>query len=306
MTEVSEISGVGNSTAKQLNELDIETVNDLANADLELLESEGIRNAEKIHDRAQRQGILIDSGEEVEEQEENASYVSTGMQSFDEMLGGGFREGCMVGIAGESKVGKTQFALQSLASAADFTDGHAIYIETEPDRFSIGRVKSLCRKDDSYKRIHRVKAYDESDDVDNLQLQRNSYEAIKENFDDVSMVVLDSFVANFRLSGNYTGRSDLPERNAVIADHLQGLQSLAKTFDCPMLMTLQVMGNPDQYSGGDVNIWGSVLMDHTITYLLFLSHAKGELKEVEMLGNPSLPDDSVMMKIPEDAPIEAM
>jgi RecA/RadA recombinase len=304
MGDLQEINGLGNTAESQLNEIGITTVNELANAPLEKLEEAGIRSAEKIHSRAQKMGISIDSGVEVEEEEENARYISTGLQDMDKMLGGGFRGGFLVGIAGESKVGKTQFALQALASAADYTDGHAVYIETEPGRFSVSRIKDLCRKDDSYKRIHRIQAYEEDDEVDNLKVQRNSYDAIKETFDNVSMVVLDSFVANFRLSGKFTGRADLPARNEEIADHLQGLQSLASEFDCPVLMTLQVMGNPDQYSGGDVNIWGSVLMDHTITYLLFLSHAKGELKEVEMLGNPSLPDDSVMLKIPENDSIE--
>lgn len=305
MGDLQEIDGLGNTAEKQLNGIGIETVNQLANTKLETIEDAGVRAAGKIHDRAQRMGVSIDSGMSVEEEENNARYISTGMQAMDQMLGGGFQGGYMVGVAGESKVGKTQFALQALASAADYSDGHAVYIETEPNRFSIERIKSLCRKDDSYKRIHRVKAYDPNSDVSNLKLQLNAYEAVKENFEEVSIVVIDSFVANFRLSGLFESRADLPKRNTMIAEHLEGIQALCTHFDCPVLMTLQVMGNPDPYSGGgDVDIWGSVLMDHTITYLLFLSHAKGQLKEVNMLGNPSLPDDSVTIKIPEDSPIQ--
>lgn len=305
MSDLQEINGIGNTKEEQLKDHGIESVNALANSSVEELEEMGIRSPEKILDRARRMGVEIQSGGQVETEQEEVRLISTGMQPLDSMLDGGFQGGFLVGISGESKAGKTQFALQALASAADFTDENAIYIETEPNRFHIDRVKSLCRNEDSYKRIHRIQAHDPDSDVDNLTLQRNAYDAVKDNFDGVSMVVVDSFVANFRLSGEFNGRSDLPKRNAIIADHLEGLQSLANHFDCPVLMTLQVMGNPDQYSSGQ-SIWGSVLMDHTITYLVHMSHAKGELKEASLKGHPALPDDSVMLKIPEDAPLEAM
>lgn len=308
MSELGDIDGVGNTYEEKLEEAGIDSVNKLANSSVEDLADAGIAegSAEKIINRAQKQGVMMQSGAEVEEEQDNARYISTGMQPLDRMLGGGFQGGFLIGISGESKAGKTQFALQSLAAAADYTDGACIYIETEPNRFHIDRVKSLCRKDDSYKQIHLIQAHNADSEADNLKLQRNAYDAVKDAFDEVSMVVVDSFVANFRLSGEFESRADLPKRNTMIADHLEGLQSLANEFDCPVLMTLQVMGNPDQFSGSNVDIWGSVLMDHTITYLIHMSHAKGELKEASMKGHPARPDDSVMMKIPENAPLEAM
>lgn len=306
MAELQEIDGIGNSTEQKLNDIGIESINDLANASVDRLDKEGVRQAEKIVNAAQKQGVQISSGSEVEVEQQSSRIISTGMQSFDRMIGGGLQGGFLIGISGESKTGKTQLAFQLLASAADFSDGDAIYIETEPNRFHIDRVKSLSRFDDSYKKVHRIQAHDADSDVDNLKLQRNSYEAVKDAFDSVSIIVVDSFVANFRLSGEFESRADLPKRNAMIANHLEGLQSLSNHFDCPILLTLQVMGNPDQYSGSNVDIWGSVLMDHTITYLIHLSHAKGELKEASMKGHPGHADDSVMLKIPEDESLEAV
>lgn len=304
MTELQEIDGIGNGVEEKLHNAGIRSVNALANSSLEELEDAGVRRAQIILERAQNYGVPIDSGEMVEAEQDNVRYISTGMQELDAILDGGLRGGFLIGVSGEPKSGKTQFVLQMLASAADYTDGNAIYIETEAQRFQINRVKSLCRKDDSYKRIHRIQTYNPSQDADNLELQRNSYDAIRETFDDVSLIVVDSFQSNFRLSGKFSSRADLPERDSIIADHLQALQSLANEFDCPVLMTLQVMGNPDQFSAGHVQIWGSVLMDHTIAHLLHLSHAKGQLREVELKGHPALPDASVTIKIPIDAPIQ--
>lgn len=306
MSELQDIDGIGNSTEEKLNKMGIETVNALANASLDELQENSVRKAEKILERARKTGVMVESGETVEKQQNAASYVSTGMQEFDAILGGGLQNGYIIGLSGEPKAGKTQTALQLLASAADFTDGHSVYIETEPNRFQVDRVKSLCRKNDSYKQIHRIQAHSSDKDVNNLELQRNSYDAVMETFDDVSLVVIDSFIANFRLSGQFEDRSDLPERNTIIADHLEAIQRMSNRLECPVILTLQVMGNPDQFSGSSHDIWGPVLMDHTITHFIHVSHAKGDLREAEVKGHPGLPEKSVTMKMPEDAPIESM
>lgn len=305
MTDVDEIQGVGNTAKSQLEELGIETVNQLANTSLEELEEAGVRAAEKIHERAQQQGALVQSAEVVEEEQDAAHHVSTSMQAVDQMLGGGLQGGFLIGVSGESKAGKTQFVLQCLAAAADYEDGAAVYIETEPNRFQVDRVKSLCRKDESYKNIYKIDGYDPDADVDNTDIQYNAYEAVRESFDDVSVIVVDSFIANFRLSGEFESRADLPKRNTMVGEHLQTLQSISNEFDCPILMTLQIQGNPEQY-GANFSIWGPALMDHTITHLIHMSHAKGELKEASLKGHPGLPDDSVTIKVPENAPLEAM
>ncbi|PHQ43926.1 hypothetical protein Z052_01950 [Halorubrum sp. C191] len=345
MSDLQSLSGVGPGKESKLRDAGIESVNELANADLDTLENAGIRQAETILDRAQRQGVQIQSGVAVEEEQQEAAKVTTSLPEVDAMMGGGLRGGFIVGVSGESKAGKTQFALQSLVAAAQYHVGEAVYIETEPNRFQTERLRSLIRDDgemgenirkgvngedgldglddqddrddrheeylddprtdprDVLSHIHKIEAYEPDDDVDNLRVQRNSYDAVRETFDEVSIVVVDSFIANFRLSGEFTDRSDLPDRNAVIADHLEAIQSLSNDFDCPVLLTLQVQGDPDAYSGSDFSLWGPVLMDHTITHLLHLTHGKGDKKQVELKGHPSQPDDEVTLHIPEDEPL---
>jgi RecA/RadA recombinase len=304
MSDLQDIDGIGNGVEEKLIDVGITSVNALANSSVEDVKDAGVRRAETIVERARKQGVQIDSGQEVEQEQKNTRHISTGMQDLDAILDDGLQGGFLIGVSGEPKAGKTQFVLQMLAAATDFTDGHAVYIETEPNRFQIDRVKSLCRKEDSYERVHRIQAYSPEDDVDNLDLQMNAYDATREAFDNVSLVVVDSFQSNFRLSGDFQGRADLPDRNSAIADHLNSLQSLAEHYDCPVLMTLQVMGNPDQFSSGHIEVWGSVLMDHTIAHLIHISHAKGQLREASVKGHPGLPDKSITIKMPEDEPIE--
>lgn len=302
MSDLQSIKGVGNSLEKQLQELGIESVNDLANTPLDLLTDEDIRGAEKIHERAKRQGVQIKSGETVEQEQSNAQFVSTGIDDLDFILDGGLQGGFLIGVSGEHKAGKTQLALQCLASAADAGE-NCVYIETEPNRFQVDRIKTLCEKEGSYKRIHKIEAYSADEETDNLELQKNSYKAIKDSFDEVSLVVVDSFVSNFRLSGRFEGRGDLKERSNIIGNHLNALQSLANTFDIPVLITLQVYGNPQQYSSS-VPVYGGALMHHTLSYILHMAHGKGELRKAQLKGHPSKPDNEVELQIPEDAPIK--
>lgn len=311
MSDLQDLNGVGNSVEEKLVDAGIESINAVANkSPEELVDQAGLgeKRAKKIYEQADARGVPLETGVSVEEEQSDKRYVTTGMDMVDEMLGGGLCGGYIIGVSGEPKAGKTQFVLQMLASALDYEEGNAIYVETEPNRFEISRLKSLCREEDSYKDVVRIQAHsdEERDDVDNIELQRNSYDAIREGLEDVSLIVVDSFQANFRLSGRYKDRSDLPERNSEIAYHLQKLQSLSNHFDCPVLITLQVMGNPDQFSGSTHDIWGPTLMDHTITHLIHLSHGKGDLRKIELKGHPALPDDSVTIKIPENSPIEVV
>lgn len=304
MKQLTGIEGIGNSVKEDLNDIGIHTINQLANSSKKELEEAGIRRHEVILQRARRIGVSMDSGLEVENEYKNLTYVSSGINTIDTILGGGFQGGFLVGLSGESQTGKTQFAFQMLASAADNHEGKAIYVETEPNRFHIERVKTLCRKENSHEKIYRIKAHNPDPEVDNLDLQRNAYQAIKESFDNVSIVIVDSFVANFRISGAFSGRETLPERNKKVADHLEGLQELANDRDCPVLLTLQVMGNPQPYTA-DHDVWGPVLMDHTLTYQLKLKFSKGDNRKICLEGHPGLPDKEVEIEIPENAPIRA-
>lgn len=305
MTDLQDIKGVGNSVEDALQDIGITSTNELANSSLEDLEEADIRNAEKILNRAQKMGIQIKSGMDVEEEQSDCRFISTGLDELDYILGGGLQGGFLIGVSGEHKAGKTQLALQSLASAADTTDGNAVYIETEPNRFQIDRVKTLCENKESYKRIHKIEAYSSSKDADNLKIQENSYDAVRDTFDDVSVVVVDSFVSNFRLSGRFQGRGDLKERSNIIANHLSSLQGLANDLNCPVLITLQVYGNPQQYSSG-TPIWGGSLLMHSITHLLHMEQAKGEIREAHLKGHPSKADADVSIVIPKDEPIKTV
>lgn len=298
MPTLDDIDGLGNSYEAKLHEAGIDSVNKLANSSVEEIEDAGIpsKRAKNFHNAAQRMGVLIQSGPEVEEQQSDKKYVTTGMQSFDSMLGGGWEPGFIYGVAGEHRAGKTQLMFQALTSAARF-DGPAVYIETEKERFRASRIKSMCSKESTYKNIYKIPAH-------SLDQQRVAYDTVREEFDDVGLIIVDSFTAQFRLSGEFTGREDLPDRTEVISDHIDGIEQIQEEHDCPALLTLQVMGNPTAFDNS-VPIWGGMMMEHAITAFILMKQSKGQLREAQLKGHPGLDDGDVTLKI-KDSGVEAV
>ena len=72
------------------------------------------------------------------------SYLSTGCEALDKLLQGGVPRGILLGIFGESKIGKTWLAYQIAASAAKQTGKPALYIDTE--EFAFERLKEYFSK----------------------------------------------------------------------------------------------------------------------------------------------------------------
>lgn len=290
MAELDDIKGIGNSIKAKLSEANIENVNSLANSSVDDLTEAGVGEgrATKILRRARRQGVVIKSGDDVAEEQEDRDLIKTGIDAVDQNLGGGLTP-AMVGVSGEHKAGKTQFIFQALVSAASQTDDPAVYIETEEERFQAERIQAMVDEPATYGNIYKVEAY-------SLEQQMVAYDAVRDKFDDVSLVAVDSFVANFRLSDKFEGRADFKQRSNLIARHLQSLRELSNTKQCPVLLALQVYGNPKAYDGS-VPIWGGALMHHTIVYLVHMSHSKGQLREAQVRGHPSRGDSETTVKI---------
>lgn len=298
MSDLQEIEGIGNSVEANLREnVGIESINELASCDLEELQEADVRGAEKIWRRAKKRGVVVKPGDDVAEEQADKDHIPTGIDGFDNALGGGLEPGFLIGVSGEHKAGKTQFTFQALAAAAEATGDPAVYIETEPNRFQADRIMDICGGSDAYSNIYKVEAY-------SLEQQMIAYDAVVDNFDSISLFVVDSFVANFRLSDKFEGRGDLKERSNLIARHLRRIQDIAVDMDAPALITLQVYGNPNQYDSS-VPIWGGALMHHTITFLIHMSQAKGELREAQIRGHPGNGDEEIVVKITDDGVEEA-
>jgi DNA repair protein RAD51/DNA repair protein RadA len=211
--EIGDIKGVGSTTVDKLNRMGLNDIQELAKADPSLASeypdvSMSEDRLEGIIEDAAANAIVIQSGDEVVDQYENITTRPSGISELDEKVGG-FEARSLIAIGGSTGSGKTQLAFQALGEAVLDSGGKpAVYIETEPDRYRGGRIQQMFDKD-VQSNVHKVSVGGE----EALDMQYRSYKAVEEQFDDVSLVVVDSFTARFRLATKFDGRESLGKRN---------------------------------------------------------------------------------------------
>ena len=294
------MKGVGGVTEERLHNAGVTSVDELAQTTVDTLVDEGMseNKAEKIIRRAKQNAVIVQSGSEVVEEYDAKDNITTGMEHLDEILGGGWQQGNVVAISGETGSGKTQIGFKALVSAVEATGRPVVYIETERNRYSPKRLKSLSDNgDDLLDKIYRVKAYD-------LEQQEMAYGKVREHFDDCALVVVDSFTARFRLSDKFEDRGDLQTRSKIMGRHLEQIEKMASHLEVPVLMTAQVFGNPSAY-GSATSTYGGSLFHHTVNYFIKMKDAQGTFSKATIANHPEVGETEFHVNI-TDSDLEAM
>lgn len=286
-----DLDGVGSVTANTLIDQGVETIEDLAESDPEDIAGSGLssKKARDIVEKAKKEAVVIQTGKDIRDEYDNRIHISTMLDHMDSILGGGWRTEDVVGISGASSTGKTQLCFWSMVQAVEQTAFPAVYIETERSRYSPERIASMASKGNTVNNVYRVKAYD-------VDRQRQSYDKLMDEFDRLSMVVVDSFTFQMRLAEEFKGRENLPARNQEIARHLDRIDTMASVLSCPVLLTLQHQGNPDMY-GPSSTTWGGLMMQHGIHYFVQMREGQGDMKKATIAGHSARPNDSVHIGI---------
>jgi len=182
--------------------------------------------------------------------------LSTGVASFDRVLGGGFHAGQVVEIVGKAGMGKTQLRFctrargtpltvhgrrwcMSMAARQALQGRGVVYIDTE-GRFSAERlvhiITALGGTHDMAACVSVLKAEGTSS-AQLLALLQGLEQTIIEH--EVGLVVCDSVAANIRVE---FASDKLRERQQALARQASQLKYLAETFSLTALVTNQVMG----------------------------------------------------------------
>lgn len=302
-TDIGDIDGIGPSTIEKLEDNEIKSIDDLANADVEDITTSGISNTkakEFIHE-ANKSTVTIQSTGDVEQEYKNKKTITTGIKELDNTIEGGWQEEAVVSIYGDSSTGKTQLCMQALVEGVRQTGEDAIYIETEKDRYRPERIQNLMEAyenmdyDRDKDKIHRVKAYD-------LDRQFNAYSAVIDQFNKASMVVVDSLVAQFRLSDKFGDRSTLGKRGQLMGKHLKKIQEMATYLECPALFTNQIYEVPDSnpYGGDQKRQYGGKKVQYVAQFSIMMEESHGDLFSCNVEAHPSQGDAEVIISINKD------
>ncbi len=283
--------------------LGIETLNDLAASQpSEIAEAFGIseKTAKNIVRDARKEaskGIAEPKTlAELMEEEAERDVIPTGIDSFDEQMGGGLPTKTIVGIYGPPGAGKSQFAMQ--VAARVLKEGESVlYIDTE-NAFSPQRLLEIggFDEDDVKKKIGDRFVLRQIVEAAALTqyFDEEEGEFVSEALElSPKVVVIDSISQPFR---PYGARDKLPERSRMVARILNSLLKYCTRNNALGLVTTHVQANPDAFGKRWQDVAPTVLK-HIATYR-FSIEFKGRTERVIALEDaPDKPPFEVKVKL---------
>ena len=237
-------------------------------------------------------------GTEFAKKRENISYITTGSQNLNDLLGGkGIESRAITEAFGAYGSGKTQLGLSlavnvQLPKEKGGSSGKAVFIDTE-GTFRPARIKQIAEKlganpEKVLKNILVARAFNSDHQI--LLLEKIS-EMIKTG-EPIKLLIIDSLTAHFR--AEFTGRGQLADRQQKLNRYMHDLMKLAETHNLAVYVTNQVMANPAQLFGDPTTAIGGNIVGHASTYRMYLRRGKKGSRVGKLIDSPNLPDNECM------------
>ncbi|MBU0977988.1 MAG: DNA repair and recombination protein RadA [Nanoarchaeota archaeon] len=243
------------------------------------------------------------SGDEFAKKRENITFITTGSQALNELLGGkGVETSSITEAYGAFGSGKTQLALTlavntQLPKDQGGIEGKAVYIDTE-STFRPDRIRQIAEgiganPEKVLKNILVARAFNSDHQI--LLLDKIT-EMIKDG-EPIKLVVVDSLTAHFR--AEFAGRGQLADRQQKLNRYLHNLQKLADQHNLAVFVTNQVMANPAVMFGDPTTAIGGHILGHASTYRLYLRRGKAGSRVAKLIDSPNLPENECQFFLTE-------
>lgn len=289
-----DIPGVGASTADKLIEGGFNTPLSVAVATPgEVVEATGVSETvarKMINYCRQNMNMGFESGEDVYDRRQLVLKLSTGVDSFDKLMGGGFETGSIIECFGEFGSSKTQIAhVLCIQMLKKYPNSYAIYVDTEktfrPERIIELANGAGINPDFALKQIKVAKAYNSDHQ---MLLVEKVEELISKDKLDVKLLIIDSLTSHFR--AEFVGRGTLATRQQKLNKHMHAMSKIADLYNVCVYVTNQVMSKPDQFFGDPTEAIGGHIVAHASTFRLYLRKGKKGCRVAKLIDSPNLPD----------------
>ena len=308
--DVDEIEGVGNVTAQKLKAAGYLTARDVAFASVkELADIVGSEDRARQIIMAAQKLIGLQpfiTAYELYQRRRGIKRISTGSNALDDLLGGGIETKAITEFVGEFGVGKTQLCHQlsvmvQLPEDKGGLSGKALYIDAE-NTFRPERIMQMAkyRGLDPYEALKNVlyaRAYTSDHQIMIVDEAKRMIE--KEN---IKLIVVDSLVTHFR--AEYPGRENLAERQQKLNHHIAELLKIADIYNIAVVVTNQVMAQPDTFFGNPLKPAGGNIVAHSATYRVWLRKGKENTRVAKIFDSPYHPEREVTFRITEEGVID--
>ncbi len=300
---IEELPGVGAATAQKLREGGFTDLMAIAvSSPGEVVEVTGISEqvARKMISAARDSlDMGFESGDELLKRRERVSRIPTGSTAFDELIGGGVETASITECFGEYGSGKTQLGhILAVNCQKEDPTAVAVYIDTE-NTFRPERITQLAKKAgvDPMKALANIKVAKAYNSDHQMLLADKAEELIKNNKENIRVLIVDSLTAHFR--AEFIGRGTLAERQQKLNKHMHTLLRLSDTHNVCVYVTNQVMAKPDVFFGDPTQAIGGHIVAHASTFRIYLRKGKKGSRVAKLIDSPHLADGECAFFIEE-------
>ena len=297
---VSDLPGVGPSTAEKLAAAGIDTLLAVAVTSIGVLVeeagvSEGVAR-KMIQAARDMMEMGFETADVILEKRQAVNKIKVGSDAFNEVMGGGFETAAITEMYGEFGSGKTQVAHQlsvnvQLPLDRGGLNGKVIYIDTEntfrPERIIQMADKMGLDSNTTLKNIKIARAYNSDHQ---MLLAEKSEDLLKTG--EYKLLVVDSLTAHFR--AEFIGRGTLSERQQKLNKHMHTLLKLADMYNVAVIVTNQVMARPNVMFGDPTMAIGGHIVGHSSTFRIYLRKGKKGSRVAKLVDSPNLPENECM------------
>lgn len=296
---VSDLPGVGPTTAEKLSAAGIDTLLAVAVCSIGVLVEEAGVSDSVARKMIQAAREMLDMGFEtadtILEKRKDVLKIKVGADSFDEIMGGGFETGAITELFGEFGSGKTQVGHQLAVNVQIPNENgesfKVIYIDTEntfrPERIIQMAEQKGLDPNETLKNIKIARAYNSDHQ---MLLAEKAEDLLKTG--EYKLLVVDSLTAHFR--AEFIGRGTLSERQQKLNKHMHTLLKVADMYNCCVIVTNQVMSRPNVMFGDPTQAIGGHIVGHSSTFRIYLRKGKKGSRVAKLVDSPNLPDNECM------------
>jgi DNA repair protein RadA len=295
---LKDINGLGDGAVKKLAEAGIVDLMGLATTPIkELAEKSGVTEtkARKFSIEARK---LLDIGfvnAEKFEANRKLRKITTGVLSFDKMMGGGIESGAITMFYGKNSVGKSQLAMLLSVTAQLQNPKGVIYIDSE-GCFRSSRVNSFAKTFKVKNPLKNIMVARAKNFEHQVLLLEKAEEMVATG--DYGTVIIDSISSHIR--SEYIGRGMLAERQQTLNKHIHHLLKIVDCYNVVGIITNQIMSNPGIVYGNTEQSVGGNVLHHTATNIVYIRIGKAGSRVAKLVDSPDLPSSDCNFYIKSD------
>ena len=294
VNNLQDLEGIGPITLKKLIAVGVKIPHDIIMMGSQELsqvtgkdKDESIKIVENVKNQLEDAGKLtrVRSWKELEDWEAKQFHLPCGCSSLDNMLGGGIESQGLTEIYGEEGAGKTQWMETLVVNTA--SNAKAVFIidcegTTNTKRMlEIASVRGL-QLDVNKILLARVQDADELESV-----VKSCTQEIIDN--DVKLILVDGLMGKYRMEYD-RGRGELNTRQNDIKVVIRRLQNMAEYLNIAVLLTNQVMGNPDSGWGADpIKPIGGHVYGHNVKHIIKITKGKDTKRIARIIKSHKFP-----------------